>query len=89
MLWEYKTAINDLANGESNDSKIFNITETDVFLNIMGKDNWELVDVNPIVSNGNTMKFAYFFKRPIINNTSTLPDIGFDIDHNGFTGSQR
>jgi hypothetical protein len=90
MIWEYKTAINEIkSNLKGTDiRKGFDVIETDQFLNIMGQDNWELIDVNPIIINGNTLHFAYFFKRPIQVKPSSLPDIGYDIDHNGITGSQ-
>jgi hypothetical protein len=91
MFWEYKTAISDIRTSalDINGQKGFSVTETDQFLAIMGKDQWELVDANPILINGNTDQMVYFFKRPIIIKPSNLPDIGYDIDHNGITGSQR
>jgi Domain of unknown function (DUF4177) len=91
MIWEYKTALNDVTPNiiVAENTRGFDVIETDQFLNIMGQDNWELVDVNPIISNGITTKFVYFFKRPKSNISANLPDIGFDIDHNGITGSQR
>jgi hypothetical protein len=91
MIWEYKTAVFDLRTNvyDIAGQKGFDVTETDLFLNILGKDQWELVDTNPIISSGNTSQITYFFKRPIINKPSNLPDIGYDIDNNGITGSQR
>jgi Domain of unknown function (DUF4177) len=90
MIWEYKTAINKIITENiKDDSKPFSVSETDQFLNIMGQDNWELVDVNPISVNSNTAQFVYFFKRPMVIKASSLPDIGFDIDNNDITGSQR
>ncbi len=90
MLWEYKTAKNEIRTSalDLDGQKGFNIIETDIFLNEMGKEQWELVDVNPILVNGNTTQLVYFFKRPILLKPSNLPDIGYDIDNNGITGSQ-
>lgn len=90
MVWEYKTAVNEIRitldlQGHTG----FNVQETDQFLNIMGKDQWELIDTNPIVSNGHTTQIAYFFKRPAMRKPESIPEIGYDIDHNGITGSQR
>jgi hypothetical protein len=91
MIWEYKTALNEIRSTalDIDSQKGFNIIETDIFLNEMGKEQWELVDVNPILINGYTTQLAYFFKRPILFIPSNLPDIGYDIDNNGITGSQR
>jgi hypothetical protein len=91
MIWEYKTAINDvvITNSNGNTSNGFNVSETDNFLNIMGLANWELVTVNPIVSEGNTIQLVYFFKKPLNIGSSSLPEIGYDIDHNGISGSQQ
>lgn len=91
MIWEYKTAINEVgvSNNKGNTGNGFNVSETDEFLNIMGLANWELVNVNTIVTEGNTTKLVYFFKRPFNIGSSNLPEIGYDIDHNGITGSQR
>lgn len=91
MLWEYKTAAIDIRTStfDVQGQKGFEIAETDIFLNEMGKNHWELVDVNPVLSNGNTAQIVYFFKRPILMKPSNLPDIGYDIDNNGITGSQR
>jgi hypothetical protein len=90
MIWEYKTAVISLLSNvyDAAAQTGFDVTETDQFLNIMGKDRWELVDVNPILTSGNTSQLAYFFKRPIINKPSSLAEIGYDIDNNGITGSQ-
>jgi Domain of unknown function (DUF4177) len=90
MIWEYKTAINALKSDvyDKTSQLEFNVTETDQFLNIMGQNNWELVNVNPIINDGATTHFAYFFKRLMTLSSSNLPDIGYDIDHNGIPGSQ-
>lgn len=90
MIWEYKTAINELMPNvyESDGQPIFVVQETDQFLNLMGKQHWELVDVNPILKEGITTHLAYFFKRQVTNSLVNLPDIGYDIDNNGITGSQ-
>jgi hypothetical protein len=51
MIWEYKTALNEIRSTalDIDGQKGFNIIETDIFLNEMGKEQWELVDVNPIL----------------------------------------
>jgi hypothetical protein len=90
MIWEYKTALNSVNSKDQKDKSTgFNIAETDSFLNLMGLDNWELVDVKAINEGGSTIQLAYFFKRPLAISSSQLPDIGYDIDNNGITGSQR
>jgi hypothetical protein len=90
MIWEYKTAIYELKSDvyDKTIQREFNVLETDQFLNIMGQNNWELVNVNPIINEGITTHFTYFFKRLMTLNSSNLPDIGYDIDHNGIPGSQ-
>ena len=90
MIWEYKTAVFELKSDvyDTNSQKEFDVIETDQFLNIMGQNNWELVNVNPILNNNVTTHFAYFFKRLLTIQSSNLPDIGYDIDHNGIAGSQ-
>ena len=91
MLWEYKTAINDVAISKSigDTGNTFNVSETDHFLNVMGLAGWELMQVNQVVSEGNTIQMVYFFKKPLNIDSSNLPEIGYDIDHNDITGSQR
>ncbi len=90
MIWEYKTAINELMPNvyESDGQPIFVVQETDQFLNAMGQQHWELVDVNPILKGGITTHLAYFFKRPMSIRAANVPEIGYDIDNNGITGSQ-
>ena len=90
MIWEYKTAIYELKSDiyDKASQREFDVNETDQFLSIMGQNNWELINVNPIINEGITTHFTYFFKRPLILDSSNIPDIGYDIDHNGITGSQ-
>jgi hypothetical protein len=90
MIWEYKTAIIELIPTvyESDGQPIYVVQETDQFLNLMGQQHWELVDANPILKEGITTHFAYFFKRPSSIRSANVPEIGYDIDNNGITGSQ-
>jgi hypothetical protein len=91
MIWEYKTTISEIRTSvlDVNGQKGFDVNETEQMLALLGKERWELVGVNPIIINGNTAQIAYFFKRSIIIKPSNLPEIGYDIDQNGITGSQR
>lgn len=90
MVWEYKSAINKVSNNVYDQNKTieFNVEETDLFLNIMGQQQWELIEINPVINNGDTIQLIYFFKRPLFPKPSDLPDIGYDIDNNDIPGSQ-
>ncbi len=91
MVWEYLTTVTDVRTSvlDINGQKGFDAQVNTALLNQYGMEQWELVQTTPILANGHTIQIVYFFKRAIRGKAGNLPEIGYDIDHNGLTGSQR
>ena len=90
MIWEYTTVMQEIRTStfDLQGVKGFDQAATNEILASMGNEGWELVNFSSILSNGNTIQIVYIFKRFIETDHDKLPEIGFDVDNNGITGSQ-
>jgi hypothetical protein len=91
MIWEYKTVVTEIRTQtfDIQGVKGFDAEINQALLNQFGMEQWELVSTNTVTANGHSFQMVYFFKRAISGKNTNLPEIGFDVDKNGLTGSQR
>jgi hypothetical protein len=92
MVWEYKTIVQEVRSSTFDLQGQTGLSPDAIepVLNQLGMEQWELVSSNTVASAGHTKQILYFLKRPLmLGRAVQTPDIGFDIDQNGLTGSQR
>lgn len=56
--WSYQTIRVNTTGGHLNEESL------DARLNALGEENWELVEVTPVLSGQETMFLLYTFRRP-------------------------
>jgi hypothetical protein len=56
--WSYHTMRINTTGGHLNEESL------DARLNALGEENWELVEVTPVLANQETMFLLYTFRRP-------------------------
>lgn len=88
MKWNYLTVSADIPTVfDANGKRGFDAQMMNNMLAKCGAEEWELVNILEIITNGSMVQANFIFKKPATNTSqSEYRKIGFDLDGDGEAG---